>query len=79
MKFPYTWIDDQEPPADVLDKIVFPDLARVLESIATAEQLMFHTIFLTDDLEGPIVMAYGKEGDSTIYLHYLTSPAWVKL
>lgn len=72
MNIDFHWVNESETP----DRVIW--LAEeIMERLVTerferASDLMFHTIHVDDDPEGPIVMAYGKDGDdSTVHMHYL--------
>lgn len=77
MKFPIVWASEKTPQVEDTIEIVFPELEKVMDKLEKAEDLIFHTIFVGKSMDGPIVMAYGKEGDPNIYLDYLDDVKWV--
>lgn len=77
MKFPIVWASDTLPDPEDVTNYVFPDLRELFKGLDKAEDLMFHTIYIGDmNEDGPIVMAYGKEGDKNIYLNYIPEVEW---
>jgi hypothetical protein len=50
-----------------------------MKELSKAEDLIFHTIFIGPSMDGPIVMAYGKENDPNIYLDYLDDVQWIRM
>ena len=55
-------------------------IAHISDELDCASDLIFHTVFLTEDMEGAIVIVDSKEGvDDTLYLTYYEQPKWVTL
>ena len=79
MKFPIVWVSDNIPLIEDIDTYVLPELNTVFSELTKAEDLVFHTIFVGSAHDGPIVMAYGKENDSNIYLDYLDDLQWIRI
>lgn len=79
MKFPVIWVSDKVPTATEIGQYVLLDLERFFENLEKAEDLIFHTICIGSDYDGPIVMAYGKENDPNVYLEYLDNMEWIKV
>lgn len=79
MKFPVIWVSDKVPTAAEIGQYVLLDLERFFEDLEKAEDLIFHTIFIGSEDDGPIVMAYGKENDPNVYLEYLDDVEWIKV
>lgn len=79
MKFPVIWVSSKVPSIVEIDRCVMPDLERFFEDLDKAEDLIFHTIFIGSEDDGPIVMAYGKENDPNVYLEYLDDVEWIKV
>jgi hypothetical protein len=79
MKFPIVWASEKTPQVEDTLEIVFPELEKVMEKLEKAEDLIFHTIFVGKSMDGPIVMAYGKENDPNVYLDYLDDVKWVTM
>lgn len=77
MKFPIVWASEKLPQIEDTLMYVFPELERVMDSLEKAEDLIFHTIFVGNAHDGPIVMAYGKENDPNVYLDYLDDVEWI--
>ncbi len=76
MKFPIVWASEKTPQIEDTEQYVLPELEEMMEKLEKAEDLIFHTIFIGQKFDGPIVMAYGKEGDPNIYLDYLDDVKW---
>lgn len=79
MKFPITWVSDKVPTDANTIQSVLLDLELFFENLEKAEDLIFHTICIGSDYDGPIVMAYGKENDPNVYLEYLDNVEWIKV
>lgn len=57
---PIVWDGDISPTAEII-AMVRDDIRRELMDLSKPEDLVFHTVFLTDDLHGPIVTLFGGE------------------
>lgn len=79
LKFPIIWSSEKLPQIEDTLEYVFPELEEIMEKLEKAEDLIFHTIFIGKKFDGPIVMAYGKENDTNIYLDYLEDVEWIAL
>lgn len=77
MKFPIVWVSDRAPQVEETLEYVIPELESIFKNLEKAEDLIFHTIFVGPSMDGPIVMAYGKENDPNIYLDYLDDVQWM--
>ena len=77
MKFPIVWVSDRAPQVEETLEYVIPELESIFKDLEKAEDLIFHTIFVGPSVDGPIVMAYGKENDENIYLDYLDDVQWM--
>jgi hypothetical protein len=79
MKFSVVWVSERVPQIEDTEMYVFPELEKVMKELGKAEDLIFHTIFIGPSMDGPIVMAYGKENDPNIYLDYLDDVQWIRM
>lgn len=79
LKFPIVWSSEKLPQIEDTLEYVFPELEEIMEKLEKAEDLIFHTIFIGSLIDGPIVMAYGKENDPNIYLDYLDDVQWIRI
>ena len=79
MKFSVVWVSDRVPQIEDTEMYVLPELEKVMKELGKAEDLIFHTIFIGPSMDGPIVMAYGKENDLNIYLDYLDDVQWIRM
>lgn len=79
MKFPIVWVSDNIPLIEDIDTYVLPELDKVFSELTQAEDLIFHTIFIGTAHDGPIVMAYGKENHSSVYLDYMEDVQWLTM
>jgi hypothetical protein len=79
MKFSVVWVSDRVPQIEDTEMYVLPELEKVMKELGKAEDLIFHTIFIGPSMDGPIVMAYGKENDPNIYLDYLDDVQWIRM
>ena len=55
-------------------------IAHISDELEKASDLIFHTVFLTEDRKGAIVMVDSRDGvDDTLYLTYYEQPKWTTL
>jgi hypothetical protein len=70
----------KEIPDNVLEleQIVLQDLVRLHEDLEKKpSSLIFHTVFVTDDPDGPIVHVWGEDDDDEYYhCKYDPYPIW---
>lgn len=78
MKFPIIWASEKIPSSEEYSKYVEPNLEKLFQDLNSASQLIFHTIFVGEGVDGPIVMAYGKDEDDSVYLDYIPEVEWFK-
>lgn len=60
---PIEW--DDPPPDDIreeIESLVRSDMKRSLSRLKSPENLLFHTVFIGDDYDGPSVCVGGREG-----------------
>lgn len=76
MKFPVIWVDNQKPTGAEWVEYIEPDLTKIMAELDKAEDLICHTIMIGDEDDGPIVVAYGKEDNTCIFLQYLKEAAF---
>jgi hypothetical protein len=56
------------------------EIADISEELTKADDLVFHTVRLTSDWDGPIVIVDGREGcEDTLFLTYYENPEWTSL
>ena len=56
------------------------EIAHISDELEKASDLIFRTVFLTEDMKGAIIMMDGREGyDDTVFLTYYETPEWVTL
>lgn len=56
------------------------EIAHISDELDKASDLIFHTVFLTEDMSGAIVIVDGREGhDDTVFLTYYEQPEWTTL
>lgn len=69
-----------EYPSSVVEQ-VRKDIADNLDDdLEDAEDLCFHTVFLSDDpAVGPIVMVWGEQGSSALHCEYHAKAEWVSV
>jgi len=55
-------------------------IAHISDELEKASDLIFHTVFLTEDRKDAIVMVDSRDGvDDTLYLTYYEQPKWTTL
>lgn len=53
------------------------EIAHISDELDSASDLIFHTVFLTPDMRGAIIIVDSKEDvDDTLYLTYYETPNW---
>lgn len=61
-------------------KLLNRELEHISEELESASDLIFHTVFLTEDMNSAIIMMDGREGyDDTVFLTYYETPEWFTL
>jgi hypothetical protein len=80
MKFNLVWESDI-PQLTENDKFFLAREIVYMEQLTEdPSSMIFHHIFLTDDMNGPTIIAYGKENNSNdIFLEYFEKPDWISL
>lgn len=70
----------EEIPDNVLEleQLVLQDLVRLHEDLEKKPSgLFFHTVFVTEDPDGPIVQVWGEDDDDVHYhCKYVPDPLW---
>lgn len=70
----------EEIPDNVLEleHIVLQDLVKLHDDMEKKpSSLIFHTVYATDDLDGPIVHVWGEDDDDEFYhCKYDPDPVW---
>jgi len=62
------------------EELLKREIARISEDLDKASDLIFHTVFLTEDQEGATIMVDGREGiDDTLFLTYYETTKWTTL
>jgi hypothetical protein len=65
---------------DELELAVLTDIKRSLGSLDKPSDLVFHTVFLGKDMDGPNVMVWGEDNDDDhFHCQYYTDAEWVTL
>lgn len=72
------------PPTSKLNKqqeeYLEEEVRRISNDLDRASDLIFHTVFLTEDTNGTSVMISGRDGvDDTLFLTYYETTEWVTL
>ena len=56
------------------------EIAHISGELEKASDLIFHTVFLTEDTSGAIIIVDAKDNvDDTLYLTYYETPEWITL
>lgn len=57
---------------------LYREIELISDELDRASDLIFHTVFLTKDINGAIVIVDGREDEhDTLYLTYYETPTWV--
>lgn len=74
------WIHQSPLLNEQQQKLLEKQIAYISDELDRASDLIFHTVFLTEDRSGAIVIVDGREGyDDTVFLTYYEKPEWVTL
>lgn len=74
------WETDQPELTEDQRKKIAGELAYLTEQVDEPGDLIFHHIWLTEDMDGPTVMVYGKpEQPATFFMSYYKETKWVPL
>jgi prolyl-tRNA editing enzyme YbaK/EbsC (Cys-tRNA(Pro) deacylase) len=56
------------------------EIADISEQLEVASDLIFHTVVLTDDWNGPIIIVDAEDNNKdTLFLTYYENPEWTTL
>jgi hypothetical protein len=56
------------------------EIADISEQLEVASDLLFHTVMLTDDENGPIIIVDAEtDNEDTLFLTYYETPDWVEV
>lgn len=78
-KFNLRWEGDLVPNDEEVEKTII-DLNLMLDNLDDACSLITHTVALTDDMSGPSVHVYGKDGDrENLYAAYSLTTNWITI
>ena len=62
------------------EELLEREISHISDELEKASDLIFHTVFLTTDRKGAIVMVDSKEDvDDTLFLTYYEQPKWTTL
>ncbi len=80
MTYNVEWETEQPELTEDNLKAIARDLALLTEDLDKPGDLIFHHIWLTEDMDGPVVMVYGKdESPDTFYMSYYPTTEWTIL
>jgi hypothetical protein len=80
MRFNLVWESDIPNLTESEKLLVARELVYMEQVTDDPSTMIFHHIFLTDDMDGKTIIAYGKEGNKEdIFLEYFEKPDWVSL
>jgi len=75
-----TWTNKVAELSEDQQKNLDWEVLCISEDLDCASDLIFHTVFLTEDDNGPIVIINGKEGiEDTLFLTYYETAEWKSL
>jgi hypothetical protein len=71
------WTNQGPELTEAQQKTLDWEVSCISEDLDCASDLIFHTVKLTDDWDGPIVMIDGREGvEDTLFLTYYKTAEW---
>lgn len=80
MTFKTKWTHQPVSLTDEQQQILDREIKHISDDLDRASDLIFHTVFLTEDMNGAIVIVDSKEGvDDTVFLTYYEQPEWTTL
>lgn len=65
------------PDQTSVEAAVRSDVFDELCDLDKPEDLVFHTVFLSDDIDGPCVIVWGKDGSPDLHAEYHEASEWV--
>jgi hypothetical protein len=78
--FKTEWTHKPIPLTKEQQKILDFEIGDLYDELAEAGDLILHTVFLTDDWNGPIIAVHGKKDNiDTLFLTYYENPGWTSL
>lgn len=79
-KFKVEWAHTPVPLTEQQQKTLDWEVQDISEQLDEACDLIFHTVMLTDDWNGPIIIVDAKDGNKdTLFLTYYENPEWTTL
>lgn len=80
MKFNLVWEGDTPELTENEKLLLAREIVYMEQLTDDPSSMIFHHIFLTDDTNGPTIIAYGKEENKEdIFLEYFETPDWISL
>ena len=78
--FSTTWTHSPVSLTEDQQKHLKREIEYISDELDKASDLIFHTVFLSEDQNGAIVIVDSKEGvEDTLFLTYYEKPNWVTL
>lgn len=79
-KFKVKWAHKEPILSEKQKQLINEELSLINDDLDLASDLIFHTILLSKNTEGPVVMVDGREGiDDTLFLTYYEKPEWTTI
>lgn len=60
-----------------VEGLVRDDMLVDLTDLSKPSDLVFHTVFLGDDFNGPVVTVWGERRDRRFHAEYVAEPEWI--
>lgn len=80
MIYDIKWDTDQPEMTDEQTTKLAAELAYITEQLDKPSDLIFHQHWLTEDMDGPVIVAWGNPKDeNAIYLSYYETTEWITL
>lgn len=70
------WHGGHQPPA-IIERVRADIALHLDEDLDDPSHLIFHTVFLGEDLDGAIVTVWGEEGSPALHCEYYEKAEWV--
>lgn len=79
-KFKTEWSHTPVELTEQQQKTLDWEIEDISDDLEEACDLIFHTVRLTDDWDGPIIIVDAKDGNKdTLFLTYYENPEWTTL
>lgn len=76
MEIKLEWHNTDEEIQKIYQSVVIADIQDNLEDLEHASSLIFHHVFVGEDMDGPHVFVWGKDGSDAFQCEYHMDTKW---